>query len=219
MTHTTDFRVLALHGLRLKGMAPSDRVAELYDLDVGELEALYASEAEADHMKYREGRVTGWMLTQAGRLVGEELVQADLASAGTEAAVRDAYHRFHEQNQDMLQLCTDWQMRPTSDGGEPVLNDHADSAYDAGIVERLVAHHERVAPALGDLAAALDRMGRYDERFRAAIARVRAGEIDFITKPIIDSYHTVWFELHEDLMASLGIERAKEAEYHEQRGH
>ena len=24
---------------------------------------------------------------------------------------------------------------------------------------------------------------------------------------MIDSYHTVWFELHEDLLATLGIER------------
>ena len=27
---------------------------------------------------------------------------------------------------------------------------------------------------------------------------------------MIDSYHTVWFELHEDLLATLGIERSSE---------
>ena len=27
---------------------------------------------------------------------------------------------------------------------------------------------------------------------------------------MIDSYHTVWFELHEDLLATLGLERAAE---------
>jgi hypothetical protein len=27
---------------------------------------------------------------------------------------------------------------------------------------------------------------------------------------MIDSYHTVWFELHEDLLSTLGIERSKE---------
>jgi hypothetical protein len=27
---------------------------------------------------------------------------------------------------------------------------------------------------------------------------------------VIDSYHTVWFELHEDLLSTLGIERASE---------
>jgi hypothetical protein len=28
---------------------------------------------------------------------------------------------------------------------------------------------------------------------------------------MIDSYHTVWFQLHEDLLNTLGIERSKEA--------
>ena len=40
---------------------------------------------------------------------------------------------------------------------------------------------------------------------------MRRGETDWLTKPIIDSYHTVWFELHEDLLATLGLERGHEA--------
>jgi hypothetical protein len=28
---------------------------------------------------------------------------------------------------------------------------------------------------------------------------------------MIPSYHTIWFELHEDLLATLGIERGSEA--------
>ncbi len=27
---------------------------------------------------------------------------------------------------------------------------------------------------------------------------------------MIESYHTVWFELHENLLATLGIQRARE---------
>jgi hypothetical protein len=27
---------------------------------------------------------------------------------------------------------------------------------------------------------------------------------------MIESYHTVWFELHENLLATLGIQRSKE---------
>jgi hypothetical protein len=27
---------------------------------------------------------------------------------------------------------------------------------------------------------------------------------------MIDSYHTIWFELHDDLLATLGLERADE---------
>jgi hypothetical protein len=39
---------------------------------------------------------------------------------------------------------------------------------------------------------------------------VQSGEIEWFTKPMIESYHTIWFELHEDLLASLGLDRAKE---------
>ena len=55
------------------------------------------------------------------------------------------------------------------------------------------------------------RYGGYGARFAQAISRLDAGELEYFTKPIIDSYHTIWFELHEDLLSSLGIERSQEA--------
>jgi hypothetical protein len=39
---------------------------------------------------------------------------------------------------------------------------------------------------------------------------VVAGQVDWFTHPLIDSYDTVWFELHEDLLATLAVERSKE---------
>ena len=56
----------------------------------------------------------------------------------------------------------------------------------------------------------LPRFARYAPRLTNAVDRVRAGEVDWFTKPVLDSYHTVWFELHEDLLATLGIERGEE---------
>ncbi|MCS5679761.1 MAG: hypothetical protein NZ603_07680, partial [Acidimicrobiales bacterium] len=61
------------------------------------------------------------------------------------------------------------------------------------------------------------RFDGYGRRFSEALRRVVAGEIDWFTGVMmdvvwIDSYHTVWFELHENLLATLGIERAKEGE-------
>ena len=50
----------------------------------------------------------------------------------------------------------------------------------------------------------------YRDRLRTAVDRVRAGEREWFDKPLIDSFHTVWFELHEDLLATLGLERAAE---------
>ncbi len=68
----------------------------------------------------------------------------------------------------------------------------------------------RSSRCVGRLAEALERFGGYGERLAHAVDQVQAGEKDWFTKPTIDSYHTVWFELHENLLATLGVERGKE---------
>jgi hypothetical protein len=102
-------------------------------------------------------------------------------------------------------VCTDWQVRDE----EP--NDHADAEYDAKVLTRLRDVDDGVDGVLADLAALLDRYGTYRPRFDAALARIDAGEREWFTKPLIDSYHTIWFELHEDLLSTLGLERSQEA--------
>jgi hypothetical protein len=39
---------------------------------------------------------------------------------------------------------------------------------------------------------------------------VLAGDHDWFTKPMHPSYHSSWFELHEDLLVTLGRERNQE---------
>ena len=65
-------------------------------------------------------------------------------------------------------------------------------------------------PPTGLAAAGLEATG-LEPGDAEALRRVRAGEHDWFTKPVIESYHTVWFELHEDLLASLGLDRSSEA--------
>jgi hypothetical protein len=36
------------------------------------------------------------------------------------------------------------------------------------------------------------------------------GETEWLTSPRVDSYHTVWMQLHEDLLLALGRDRASE---------
>ena len=50
----------------------------------------------------------------------------------------------------------------------------------------------------------------YNGMVPGPMIRVTEGDRDWFTKPTIDSYHTVWFELHEDLLATLGLERSSE---------
>jgi hypothetical protein len=61
-----------------------------------------------------------------------------------------------------------------------------------------------------ELGQRLVRFQGYDDRFAAALARVGRGELYWVARPRMDSCHTVWMELHEDLVATLGIRRGAE---------
>ena len=52
---------------------------------------------------------------------------------------------------------------------------------------------------------------RYADRLAAALAAIDAGDEQMVAHPLRDSYHTVWFELHEELIRLTGRNRADEA--------
>ena len=207
MADESDSRLLVLHGLRLKGFAEAADVAALVGLPPAEVTAALEQLRADDLALYREGRLTGWALTPAGRVTQEAGLQAQLHACGARDAVFDAYKRFLDLNNDLLGVCTAWQMKD-----EATINDHSDAAYDKGVIDRLHELHEKVEPIIGDLEATLDRFCfcRYRARLEASLAKLRKGENEWFTKPLIDSYHTVWFQLHEDLLNTLGIERSQE---------
>ena len=122
-----------------------------------------------------------------------------------EAAVERAYQRFLVLNPELLRLCSDWQVRP---GG--TTNDHKDPEYDWAIFDRLSSIDDRVGPLVSSVARSVDRFDGYRARLRAARQHVEEGAHEWFTSPRIDSYHTVWMQLHEDLLLSLGKERASE---------
>ncbi|HEV3054876.1 MAG TPA: hypothetical protein VGX45_09500, partial [Solirubrobacteraceae bacterium] len=51
----------------------------------------------------------------------------------------------------------------------------------------------------------------YAGRFADALQKVQAGDTSWLLKPLIDSYHTVWFEFHEELIGLAGLSREAEA--------
>ena len=208
MAHPSDPRLLVFHGLRLKGFAEPPVVAELFGLDLPSVEAHLAAAAADELVLHREGRISGWSLTPTGRKEHERLLADELDACDCRAEVDDCYRRFLALNKDMLAVCTDWQMRGVGDLA--VVNDHSDAAYDQQVVERLVGLHDQVRPVIADLRTLLARFAPYGNRLRSALEKVVAGERDWFTKPVIDSYHTVLFELHEDLLTTLGLERSKE---------
>jgi hypothetical protein len=123
-----------------------------------------------------------------------------------DAAVLSAAHTdFRAVNTEFKALVTDWQIAD----GRP--NTHEDSDYDAAILTRLDGVHGRVTPIVDAAADQLPRLSRYSAKLQTALDKVHAGETMWLTRPLIDSYHTVWFELHEELILAAGLTRESEA--------
>ena len=197
--------LLVLQSLRLAGFAPADRVAAVYGLEIAVVADELAGLAAAGLAVHREGRRSGWTLTPTGRAEGERRLAAELDVTGLRAEVSACYRDFAELNPRLLAVCTDWQMRDPQ-----TLNDHSDPDYDDAVVAVLAEIDLAARPVCARLAEGLVRFGRYGRLLAEALARVQAGEGEWFTRPTVSSYHTVWFELHEDLLATLNLDRAAE---------
>ena len=72
---------------------------------------------------------------------------------------------------------------------------------------RLVRVVERHVDAVDHAASWIPRYGQYAARFRRSLDHVDSGRTDYVSSPVVDSLHNIWFEFHEDLLAVLGRPR------------
>ncbi|MBK5220227.1 MAG: hypothetical protein JJE35_10655 [Thermoleophilia bacterium] len=198
-----DQDLLALHALAVKKAGNAEAVAAILGGNEEEISAALDAAVAAGHAAGANGM---FMVSPGGREWLDERYPEAYADFRADPAATEAYERFERINRELLGLFTDWQMVPAA-GGERVPNDHSDSDYDAGIVDRLGAQHERAEKVLDRFAELEQRLGIYKTRLDDAYDRVLAGDHDYVSGARIDSYHTVWFELHEDLLRMLGRER------------
>ncbi len=206
MAKASDPRLRVLVALRLGALVPAAEVAGRAGVAPEVAEAILRDLGDAGLARSRQGRTAGWMLTAEGRDECHRLVQGE--AADVEEAIRDAYRRFLGVNQRLIDACTDFQLRLVD--GEHIPNDHTDPAHDAAVLAEVAGVDQVAAPVCDELASTLERLGGYGPRLAGAWARVEAGETDWLNSPRLDSYHTVWFELHENLLMTLGIERGHE---------
>lgn len=209
MPHESDRRLLVLHALRLKSVAEPPVVADAVGLASRTVAGELAVLEPQGLVVRRSGRLNGWMLTPVGRRCHRDLLEAELDAARARPAVEAGYRRFRGLNPTVLRACSRWQVREVC--GRAVPNDHADPAHDARVLADLESALASLRPVSEELTSVLHRYRIYRPRLEEAMARVRHGDDDYVTKPVIPSVHTVWFELHEDLLATLGLDRCSEA--------
>jgi hypothetical protein len=178
-----------LQAVRLKGRVSRD------DLGSDLVDGLVASGLLVDGSLLR--------LTPEGRTRLGELLAAERSSVDP-TVIAAVYAEFRSVNTEFKALVTDWQLRH----GQP--NTHEDAEYDAAVLARLDSIHRQALPLVDAVAAELPRLAGYSEKLAAALDRVHAGETMWLSRPLIDSYHTVWFELHEELILAAGLTREAE---------
>ncbi len=193
---------LALHGLAVRKHGDAAAVAGVVGVPEADIRSTLKEAVE-------KGRAVatgdGYMLSPAGRVALAGTYSKVYAAQRSDAAFVSACDRFEAVNREIKALMTAWQT--VEIGGEAIANDHGDKDYDSGLIARLGDLHERAEGVFRQLAAGLPRLALYGERLEAALDKAEDGEIDWVSGAQIDSYHTVWFELHEDLLRVLGRTR------------
>jgi hypothetical protein len=190
----TELAYIALHTIKIRGFATADQIAESSGKDVAALTTQLEALTEQGEVKYKSGRITGYMLTAGGRARLTELRDAVVTPADVDG-LGPAYEAFLAPNAAFKQLTTDSQLGDIDQ---------------AALVSRLEEVHRQATAVVGAATAVLPRYGHYQVRLNQALDRFTAGDASALAKPMSASYHDVWMELHEDFLAVLGRGRTEE---------
>lgn len=188
-----------MQALRLKGRATAEELATSLGVDTAEVAAELTAMADEKLVVERTtGRRPGWMLTGDGR----DRYDATMEQARTPEVVErltETYSVFLHNNQPVKDLSAQWQAT-------------TDDAERFGIIEDLSEVCEKVAPSLASAGELVPRFGAYADRLAASLDKA-ADDHRFIVSPTVDSFHTVWFECHEDYLLMLGRSREQEGSW------
>lgn len=193
---------MILHGLAIKKHAAPQEVADITGLDVETVARVLAEEEVRRRVVMAAGK---FMLTGPAQVALRAEYSRVYADQRASIAMDEAYGQFERINAEVKLLITDWQTMNV--GGKRVPNDHSSADYDRQLIDRLGALHERAEPVLNRMAKELPRLGVYPRKLIAALEKAEDGAVEWVSDAKIASYHTVWFEMHEDLLRILGRER------------
>ena len=199
--------LLVLHGLRVLGAPSLAELAEFYDLDYGQTsEVLLDAQAYGWATRFAFRGRTTWSLTDVGTCKEERRVRAELDRTATRHHVATSHTTFLPLNERHGRVCTNWQLRPTP--ADPLAaNDHTDPGWDRQVLHDLGDIAAELDPVCTRLTSALSRFGVHAPRYRIALDHALAGDPAWVNSPDHPSCQIVWIQLHEDLLATLGIPR------------
>ena len=192
-----------LRAIAIKGFAPPQGLADALQATPDAVQPILDS-------LLGDGLATAtagaYRLTDAGTARATALVDKERLRWGTDAAIA-ALDGFLDLDRRMKDTVTAWQLR---DADAQVVNDHTDADYDRAVLDRLAGLHADATAWLAPLEAGCPRLADYGVRLGRALEAALAGDQRYVASPRVDSYHGIWFELHEDLIQLAGRNRADE---------
>jgi hypothetical protein len=195
---------LVLHGLAIKKLAAPEAIAELIGLPPATVAARLGDAVASGRAIAVDGK---YMLSPLAQIALEGDYSLQYSDLREDDAFLAAYEDFERVNIALKALITDWQTVIV--GGQPVINDHSDRDHDEKIITRLGAFHDRADAILKRLAKGLPRLEHYRTGLLAALEKAEDGAIEWVSDARIESYHTLWFELHEELLRIVGRQRSE----------
>jgi hypothetical protein len=195
---------LALHGLAILRTATSADVAHRMAMDVAETDAMLTLAVTHGRVVHAGDRL---LLAPLARMALAADYSRTCAALRADPAFAEAVNRFEVVNHDLKALMTDWQTRTVA--GVTLANDHSDAEHDQRIIDRLGRFHDRVTPLLDQFTLLVQRLAVYRDGLLMALERAEDGDIAFVSDVGCESYHTLWFDLHEELLRLSGTERVE----------
>ena len=193
---------LVLHAFAIKKFASIEDAASLTGLDEARVRTLVTEAVTGGRLSGVDGK---YLLTPTAQITLKGVYAKVYAALRGDAGFRADCELFERINDELKQLMTDWQTLTIA--GETVANDHSDPEYDERIVSRLGRLHDRAERLLERLAHQVPRIGYYGRQLLSALEKAEDGDIRWVSDAAVGSYHTVWFELHEDLLRVTGLAR------------
>jgi len=185
-------RFEVFRALALKGMARADAVADALQTDEPAVASVVSAAGELVTTN-----ALGLMLSPDARSWLDGAL-ADERRSVDRVAIDAVYGRFGALDRAFKVLVTDWQTGTQ------------DEAALAATVSSLETLHAEVGALVDETIAHAPRLAPFAPRFGRAFAAVAAGDVSMLASPLKDSFHTVWFEYHEELIHLSGRNRADE---------
>lgn len=194
--------LLVLQAVRLGGVADTDAVVDRAPLREADVERTLDAASRAGWVeRFIFGDTSGWIITDDGSTRLAELLRAEVLARDATTVLEATHHAFEPLNDRFVALVSRWQLESSPAAG-------AASADKERLVSSLLTIGEQLREVLSELIRVLPRFGRYPAQYAAAAESARRGDLSWVAGVGFLSCHTVWAELHQDLLSTLGRDRS-----------